>query len=415
VVRPLGAGGIREVYLARDTKLGREVALKVMVTAAILVLSAAAAPGAAAAPQIAGVRQGAPTQPVPKPKKPPSAKLAQPWPDAGKLAGDRREAEARRLFQQSDALIFTLTADFKAVNRDRDPASTKTFPAVLTTAGPAGASPPLKVTLRTRGNLRLNPRTCAFAPLAVTFVKKDVAETAFDGQSKLKLVTHCQNDDRADQLVLREVLAYRLHNLLTPRSFRVRLARATYVDAASGKTVATRNAFFIEDEDDVARRMEGRALSLPRMQFSDFEPESLTQMMLFQYLIGNTDFSIYELHNVAMVATPAKLFYPIAWDFDVTGLVDPPYGIPTPVLGIASIRERLYRGPCRTLEEFGPSLAIFRAKQAGALALVDSIQGFDPRDRRDASAFLGEFFSLLGSTNALKRELVDKCRKQPTM
>ena len=387
----------------------------VILSAAILMLSAVVVPGAAEAPQTAGVQQGTQTKPAPKPKKPPSAKLAQPWPDAGKLTELRREAEARRLFQQSDPLVFTLVADFKAVNRDRDPASTKTFPAVLTTTGQAGASPPLNVTLRTRGNLRLNPRTCGFAPLGVNFVKKDVAGTAFDGQNKLKLVTHCQNDDRADQRVLREYLVYRLHNLVTPHSFRARLARATYVDAASGKTVATRNAIFIEDEGDVARRMEGRAVSLPRMMFDDFEPESLTQMMLFQYLIGNTDFSIFALHNVAMVTTPAKVFYPIIWDFDVSGLVDPPYGIPQPVLGIASIRERLYRGPCRTLEEFEPSLAVFRAKQPEAMALVDSIPGFDQRDRREVSEFLGQFFALLGRKNALKGELVDKCRKQPTM
>jgi hypothetical protein len=383
--------------------------------AVALVVAASAAPRAAEPRQAAGVQQGAPAKPAPKPKKPPSAKLAEPWPDAAQLADERRKAEGRRLFRQSDPLAFTLTADFKAVNRDRDPASTKVFPAVLTTTGPAGASQPLKVTLRTRGNLRLDPRTCGFAPLAINFVKKEMAGTEFDGQTKLKLVTHCQDGDSYEQRVLRELLVYRLHNLLTPRSFRVRLARATYVDAASGKTVAARHAFFIEDEADVARRLEGRAVSLPRLLFSDLEPESLTQMMLFQYLIGNTDFSIFALHNVAMVATPARVFYPIVWDFDVTGLVNPPYGVPSAALGLMSIRDRLYRGPCRSMQELEPALAIFRAKQAAAMALVDSVPGFDERNRRDVAAFLGQFFTLLGRQDALKRELVDKCRKQPTM
>jgi hypothetical protein len=151
------------------------------------------------------------------------------------------------------------------------------------------------------------------------------------------------------------------------------------------------------------------------MMFADFDPESLTQMTLFQYMIGNTDFSIFAIHNVAMVTTPAKVFYPITWDFDVSGLVDPPYGIPQPVLGIASIQERLYRGPCRSLAEFEPSLAIFRAKQAEALALIDSIPGLDQRNRREVSEYLGQFFTLLGRKDGLRRDLVDKCRKQPTM
>jgi len=387
----------------------------VILTAPFLMLLAVVAPRAAEAPQTAGVQQGTQTPPAQKAKKPPSAKMGLPWPDAAKLAEQRREAEGRQLFQQTDPLVFTLTADFRAVNRDRNPDTTKTFPAVLTTPGTAAASTPLKVTLRTRGNLRLNYRTCGFVPLTVNFAKKEVAGTAFDGQNKLKLVTHCQNDDQYDQGVLREYLAYRLYNLVTPQSFRARLAMATYVDAASGKAVATRHAIFIEDEDDVARRMEGRAVSLPRMMFADFDPESLTQMTLFQYMIGNTDFSIFAIHNVAMVTTPAKVFYPITWDFDVSGLVDPPYGIPQPVLGIASIQERLYRGPCRSLAEFEPSLAIFRAKQAEALALIDSIPGLDQRNRREVSEYLGQFFTLLGRKDGLRRDLVDKCRKQPTM
>jgi hypothetical protein len=392
--------------------LSRRVEILIATT---LALSVVVAPGSARAPQTASVQQGAQPKPEPKPKRPPSSKLAEPWPDAAKLAKERRAAEARRLFQKSDTLVFTLTADFKAVNRDRDPASTKTFPAVLTTTDSAGATSRVTVALRTRGNLRLKPRICGFPPLALNFVKKEVAGTEFDGQDKLKLVTHCQDDDGYDQRVLRELLAYRLYNLLTPRSFRVRLARATYVDTASGKTIATRHALFVEDEADVARRMEGRALSLPHMLFADFEQESLTRVMLFQYLIGNTDFSLYALHNAAMVVTPARVFYPIVWDFDVSGLVNPPYGITQPNLEIASIRERLYRGPCRTLEEFQPSLDIFRAKRAEAMALVDAIPGLEQRDRRDVSGFLGQFFTMLDRPAALKRELVDKCKKQPTM
>ena len=383
--------------------------------ATLLVLSASlAAPAAAGAWRTGAPQQVAQTTARHR-KKPPAAKIAEPWPDAGKLAERRREAESRPLFQRLDPIVVTLTADFRAVNRHRDTASSRTYPAVLAISDSAGTPSRLNVALRSRGHLRLDPHACGFVPLGVDFVKGEVAGTAFDGQSKLKLVTHCRNNDLYDHLVLREYLAYRLQNLLTPNTFRARLVRATYVDAASGRIVATRNAIFLEDKDDVARRMEGRAVSLPGMLFADFDQDALTQTMLFEYMIGNTDLSIYALHNVAMVTTPAGVFYPITWDFDISGLVSPPYAVPSPSLGIASTRERLYRGPCRTLEEFQPSLAIFRARQAAAMALVDSIPGFSERDRRETSAFLMEFFATLGSKDALKRELVDRCRKQPTM
>jgi hypothetical protein len=183
----------------------------------------------------------------------------------------------------------------------------------------------------------------------------------------------------------------------------------------SNATLFTHNAILIEDEDDVARRMEGRAVALPRMAFKDFDQESLTLMTLFQFMIGNTDFSIYALHNVHMVQTPARVFYPIIWDFDISGLVNPRYGIPEPKLGIASIRDRLYRGPCRTMEEFEPLLAVFRAKESEALALFDSLPGLSQAERRRATDYLKEFFTLLGRKDQLKRALVDPCSGRTTM
>ncbi len=45
-------------------------------------------------------------------KKNPLLKLAEPWPDADALKARRIEAEARPLFQRTDPLEFTLTADF---------------------------------------------------------------------------------------------------------------------------------------------------------------------------------------------------------------------------------------------------------------------------------------------------------------
>lgn len=369
----------------------------------------------------AGVAHGSQAKPgqTQKPKKPAAAKLAEPWPDAATLAERRKDAEARRLFQDVEPLAFTLAADFKAVNRDRDYASTKTFPAVLTVKGQEGSVPavPLHVNLRTRGSIRRRSDVCAFAPLSIEFVKQGATRTVFDGQSKLKLVAHCNENQTSDQLVLLEYLAYRLYNLMTPRSFRVRLAQATYVDSNSGRTLSTHNAVFIEDDDDVARRMEGRAVAMTGLAFKDFDQESLTLMTVFQYMIGNPDYSISAMHNVRLVQTAAKVRYPITWDFDVTGLVDPQYAIPIPQVRkkIAEVRTRSYLGPCRSPEEFEPTLAAFRAKRAEMLTLVSSIPGLDDAERRKAAEYLEEFFTVIGSKDLVKRELIDTCHDRPTI
>ena len=360
-------------------------------------------------------RQEAATAQRAKPKKTPYDKLAEPWPDAGRLRQRRAEAEALPLFKDVAPLSFTLEADFKAIGRDRDPDSTKQYPATLSVPGHDGAIVTIPVSLNTRGRSRLNPRVCSFVPLGIELPKKGVKGTPFDGQQSMKLVTHCQNDRDHDQYVLLEHLAYRIFNVLTPNSFRTRLAKGTYVDVTNHRTLSTHNAMFIEDDGDVARRMEGRVVNLPRLRFDGLDQESLMRLMVFQYLIGNTDFSIWALHNVGVVATPNRVLYPIAWDFDLTGLVNPPYGLPDPRFNISSVRERLYRGPCKSLDELEPHLTVFRATQAEVMGLIDSVPELESRRRDTARGFLNQFYSTLARRERLKKELVDKCRPQELM
>ena len=242
-----------------------------------------------------------------------------------------------------DPLTFTLTADFKAIDKDRDPASTRQFQGVLTMTAPGGGAISLDVQVGARGQVRRNPRVCDFVPLRVAFTKASVKKTVFDGQDSLKLVTHCWQDSSFEQYVLREYLAYRIFNLHTPRAFRARLAdsRPTSTPPAARRSPA-RRGILIEDDDDVARRMGGRAVDIPRSQFKDLDAEATTTMSILQYMIGNTDYSIYALHNVRLVQTPAlgRLLVPVAYDFDMSGLVNAHYARRRP-----EARHRLGQGP----------------------------------------------------------------------
>jgi len=354
-----------------------------------------------------------PTQDAAK-KKDPRARLAEPWPDAEKMQKRREDAETRRLFQDSDPLPFTLTADFKAVNKDRNPASTRRFPGKLSIVSEDGQPRSIPVTLRTRGHSRL-VHNCDFVPIRVDFPKEDVKGTPLESHGALKLGTHCYDSKEYEQYTLREYLAYRLFNLFTPRSFRVRLARATYVDSNRGKTLATRYAMFLESEGDVARRLEGRIAELPRTLFRNLDSESLTLLMLLEYMIGNTDFSIHALHNVRLVQNQARVLHPVPYDFDYSGLVNARYAVPSRLLRLKTVQERAYRGPCRTLEELQPFLAAFRAKKADVMAVVDSVPDMDSGARRDAKEYLEEFYSTINHPGTVKRRLVEGCSNRVTM
>jgi hypothetical protein len=340
-------------------------------------------------------------------------KLAEPWPDAAVIRQRRTEAENRRLFQSADALTFTLTANFNAVNKDRDENSTKRFPATL--AVPGDKEKPVNATLGTRGHFRLRQTSCSFVPLRVEFDRPNATGTVFDGQKALKLVTHCRENKAYEQYVMREYLVYRIFNLLTPRSFRARLAKVTYMDSVSGKLLTTRYGMFLEDDDDVARRMDGRIAELFNASFKEVDAESQTLMFVFEYMIGSTDMSIIKLHNVRLVQDRARVLYPVPYDFDLSGLVDTSYALVDKRLGIATVRDRLYRGPCRTAAELEPALEKMRATRPEVLALYDSLPDLDPAYRRDAKKYLEEFYAVIARPERVKRLLVDGCARTAGM
>jgi hypothetical protein len=348
-------------------------------------------------------------------KKNPLLKLAEEWPADDVLQARRTEADSRRLFADIEPLAFSLTGDFKAINRDRKPDSTQRFPGVITTPGVDGQTSDLPVRLGSRGHFRLMSRNCDFVPLRLEFLRDKTSGTLFEGQTSLKLGTHCRTDRAYDNYTLREYLAYRLFNLVTPLSFRARLGRASYVDAATKKNVATRYSIFIENDSEVARRFGGRIVELPRITFSDLDSPTLMRMMLFEYMIGNTDFSIWALHNVVIVQDRARRLYPVPYDFDLSGFVHAPYATPDPRLGIRSVLDRLYRGPCGAVDEFENAVAAMRAKRADMVALVDSMADLEVDAKLEAKGYLESFFRSIEKPGSIKKQFVEGCKPAPTM
>lgn len=357
-------------------------------------------------------KAAAPARPA---KKNPLLKLIEPWPTAEAMKKRRENAEALPLFKSTEPVVFSLTADFKTLNKDRSQESTKRYPGELRVAGEDGKEVMIPVQLSARGHLRRMARTCDFVPIRIQFPNDGRAGTVFARQEALKLVVQCVKGGDYEQYILKEYLNYRLFNLITPqRSFRARLARVNYIDKATGQPAGTRIAMFLEDDGDVAKRMEGRIVELPRLMFKDVDSDSLMPMMIFQYMIGNTDFSIYALHNVKLVQRPDKSIHPVPYDFDISGLVRPPYAAPDPALMLASVRDRLYRGPCRRQEQVDPYVANFVAKKDQILALPGEIPGLQKDTLRDVKDYLEDFYSAVRNTKDVRKLFVE-CKDKVTM
>lgn len=269
----------------------------------------------------------------------------------------------------------------------------------------------LAARVRTRGNFRKKKSTCRMPPLRMNFAKKEVTGTLFGGQDKLKLVTHCRNGDDYEQNVLEEYLAYRLYNLLTDQSFRARLLRITYTDPTRDDDPLVRYGFFIEDEDRMAARLGGTIEEFEQMHPFRLVEGSQSRIALFQYMIGNTDFSIVNAHNVRVVRTEDGELVPAPYDFDWAGLVGAGYARPNETLGLRNVRQRLYRGFCEDGQDFTEMVQPFLAVESELEGVFAEMAGWTEKDQKRGREYLADFFETISDPKKIDREFARKCRE----
>jgi hypothetical protein len=320
----------------------------------------------------------------------------------------RRVRRPAPLFASDTAITLTLVADFRALAGQRDTVNPKRFPLSVTYAGADGKPVTVRGQVTTRGHFRLQRGTCYFPPLRLVFPDTGTRGTLFARQRGLKLVTHCR--DQYEQFVLREYLAYRAHNLVTPLSFRPRLARVRYVESRDTTRVAERWGFLLESERELADRLGGKLLDEQRGALFEHLADGAPPLLaLWEYFIGNTDWSLAALHNVRLVATDTGTFA-IPYDFDFSGLVDTPYSAPDSRLPIRSVRERLWRGPCLSAAAIAPVLARFVAQRGAIRALYDSLPGLDARYARNAVRYIDQFYDDLRTPEQASRAFRNSCQ-----
>ena len=264
------------------------------------------------------------------------------------------------------------------------------------------------ITLSPRGITRRTGDICDFPPLRVQLTQKAPDGSLFDHQKRLKLVTHCKRDAGFQQKVLLEYSAYRLYNLMTPLSFRARLANIDYVDD-SGRPYISRVGFFIEDFDDVAKRNGLRDAKAPSLiPLAQIDPTAGARFGVFEYMISNYDWSMRAApkgeeccHNGRLLAG-AGLYQPVPYDFDYSGLVDASYAVPPEGVPINNVRQRNYRGYCAHAAQARAFAAQLSPRRAEFTGLFATIPGLDARNQARAASYIQAFFADVDSGKIFK-------------
>ena len=317
------------------------------------------------------------------------------------------EREVPALFSSHELIEFTIETDYEALRGDRVQDSDYR-PAILTVTDDEGMARAIDIRVKTRGNFRL--ANCRFPPMRVNFPRSRVGGTVFDGQNGIKLVSHCRDRDDDEQNILEEYLVYRTFNLLTDESFRVRLARVTYGDGEDDDEPVVRYAFFIEEPEAMAERLGALYLEMRQASPRNFGPGEAVRVSVFQYMVGNTDWSMVRFHNTEVVQNSERVYVPVPFDFDWTGLVSPRYARPDERLGISTVRQRLYRGFCRPNFDFSTVYAQFLELRADFEALYTGQEGLEAGNGRDAVEYLDEFYEDIESPRRARDRLERDCR-----
>jgi hypothetical protein len=269
------------------------------------------------------------------------------------------------------------------------------------------------IQIRLRGRFRRNSDNCDFPPLEIEFQPEQVKGTIFDNQKKIKLVTHCRSRRSVyEQYLLQEYLIYKTYNLFTDFSYRVRLASITYTDEDEKLSPITKYAFFLENTAQIARRCNAERMHVQYVLAHNTDSVHVNMLSVFQYFIGNTDWSLPALHNIILVhKKPEGPIYAIPYDFEWSGIMNTEYATPQVSLEISSVRQRIFRGYCRTPDEFENTFSEFRKNKEKIYRLYNNQEGLKHFQLRKALNYIDEFFEIIDNPKLVKQEFLDKCRK----
>lgn len=271
------------------------------------------------------------------------------------------------------------------------------------------------INVRARGNSRL--QLCQFPLLRLDFRTADTSGSVFEGQDRLKLVTHCRKYDSSEVDTLQEYAAYRIFAVISDFSYKTRLLHINYTDSQAlpkGESFS-RYAFLVESEAELERRVNGQRQRVEGVAVNSLEQQHAALVYVFHYLIGNTDWSLVTAdgassccHNGHLYSVAGKI-YLVPNDFDLSGLVNARYAKPHPSLRISRVTQRRYRGYCTGTEYLTNALAVIAAKQEEILSVFDDLPGLSPKDLDKSKKYLRGFFDRAQDQQKLLKSFESQC------
>ena len=267
----------------------------------------------------------------------------------------------------------------------------------------------LEVSLRARGNFRRSK--CYFPPIKMKIKKSKAEGSLFEGNKNLKLVVPCLLQDEKNDNIVQEFIAYKLYEKISPYHFKTRMVEIEFSEVKKNKIIVHNlKGFLIEDDKRVADRFEGKSFER-YIHPKAMDDMTSIQNSMFQFMIGNTDFSVAYQHNGKLLYANKKI-YPLPYDFDLCGLVDASYAIVNSRLGIKSVKDRKYRGFKRDESIVYEVRDQLLEKKSDFFQILDAQESnFElSTEFQSSKEFLVSFFEILEDKSTFEKKVIQNMR-----
>lgn len=314
-----------------------------------------------------------------------------------------------KFFEEESVIDATLEMDLKDLLGKKQ--KERFLPATFTMNMPDGSNITDKIQASVRGNFR---RENCFMPGLKLKLNVD-SNSRMSKLKELKLTNGCNTNEESGQLVIKEFLVYKIYNLLTDKSMRVRLLKLNFKDVSGKRKPYTQWAFFTEDIDEMAKRNSMIEIEGTTFGTEVTNREHMTLVTIFQYLIGNTDWSVPAYHNIKLIGPKndnTTRPFAVAYDFDICGFVNPPYATVSELLQnqITTVRERLNRGYPRTMEELKETIKIFNDKKSQIYDLVNKNEYLSAKSKSSTISYIDEFYKIINDDREVKKVFIEGAR-----
>jgi hypothetical protein len=316
----------------------------------------------------------------------------------------QRFEDEKTIFDMESPVRISIKFDMDHIINDRE---IEELPALIHITTEDGSAE-IEASVEVRGNFRRKKENCDFPPIRMRLKKGKLERSIFGRNRNIKLVTHCkENSDQFLQYMGKEYTTYKIHNLISPYSFRVKMVEITYIDEKNRLEPLTNQAFLIEDVDELAKRHQMKEFE-GKLTADSIDHDNLLTTSVFQFMIGNTDWIIQFSKNLKFLRDEHKTIL-VPYDFDYTALVGTEYTLPG---GQTTLMppQRKFKGPCYESDELMAEFVRFNNKKDEIFEVISESPYLKSRTKSEMKNYINEFYRIIKSKAKVRGYFQINCK-----